>query len=280
MCKGLPGSGKTTWAKEQVDKHPGAYKRVSKDDLRAMLDNGTWSKDNERFIRTVRDRIVYEALQSGKSIIVDDTNFEEIHEEALSKIASAYDIKLEIKMFDTPLEECISRDAAREKPVGEQVIRDMHARHFKPETPEAPLYNPALPDCIIVDIDGTLAKMNGRSPYDYSKVSEDLPNTPIIGLVHTLAFSEIDNVIVFSGRPDSCRIETEKWLSEYDVVWHELYMRTTGDTRKDTIIKKELYETHIKDKFNVLWVIDDRNQVVEMWRSLGLTCLQVADGNF
>ena len=57
-------------------------------------------------------------------------------------------------------------------------------------------------------------------------------------------------------------------------------MRKTGDNRKDAIVKREIYETHIKDKYQVDYVLYDRNQVVEMWRSLGLTCLQVADGDF
>jgi hypothetical protein len=57
-------------------------------------------------------------------------------------------------------------------------------------------------------------------------------------------------------------------------------MRAEGDTRKDSIIKEEIYRAEIENKYNVLFVLDDRNQVVELWRRLGLTCLQVAEGNF
>ena len=74
LTKGLPGSGKSTWAKEMVSKNPNSYKRVNKDDLRAMLDNGKHSEDAEKFILNVRDSIILLALENGKHVIVDDTN--------------------------------------------------------------------------------------------------------------------------------------------------------------------------------------------------------------
>jgi predicted kinase len=63
ICKGLPGSGKSTWAKKLIDDHPGQYKRINKDDLRAMLDNGKFSKQNEDFVLEVRNQILLMALQ-------------------------------------------------------------------------------------------------------------------------------------------------------------------------------------------------------------------------
>ena len=57
-------------------------------------------------------------------------------------------------------------------------------------------------------------------------------------------------------------------------------MRKTGDNRKDCIVKRELFDAHIKDKYYIDFILDDRNQVVNMWRELGFTVMQVADGNF
>ena len=74
MLKGLPASGKSTWAKAKMAEHPGSCKRVNKDDLRAMLDLGKWSQDNEKFVLSVSRSIVDGALGHGKHVIVDDTN--------------------------------------------------------------------------------------------------------------------------------------------------------------------------------------------------------------
>lgn len=131
---------------------------------------------------------------------------------------------------------------------------------------------------VIVDIDGTIALMNGRTPYEYHRVNEDAPNAPIIELVRMLAGS---NAIIYcSGRESSCRKETLEWLEANNLPEGSLFMRSQGDLRKDSVIKKNIYEKYIQDRFNVKYVLEDRNQVVEMWRSLGLTVLQVAGGDF
>ncbi len=84
-----------------------------------------------------------------------------------------------------------------------------------------------------------------------------------------------------SGRPDSCRRDTWDWLYEnVRVPIADLLMRTTGDGRTDYVVKQELFDNRVRDRYDIRWVLDDRDQVVKMWRSLGLTCLQVAEGNF
>lgn len=138
---------------------------------------------------------------------------------------------------------------------------------------------------IIVDIDGTIATHPQRGHHEYQKVFTDLPVHPIIDLVMLLD-STVDCILFVSGRPDSCREDTlawiEKWLTFLSIdndVYH-LFMRKTGDFRSDDIVKKEIYDNEIKDTFCVRYVVDDRNRVVKMWRSIGLTVLQVADGDF
>jgi hypothetical protein len=88
-----------------------------------------------------------------------------------------------------------------------------------------------------------------------------------------------------SGREDSCRDDTVKWLKKYKIAppipsakW--LFMRRTGDYRPDFMIKEEIYHEHIELFYDVVACFDDRQQIVDMWRSLGLTCLQVAKGDF
>ena len=83
-----------------------------------------------------------------------------------------------------------------------------------------------------------------------------------------------------SGRDGECEDITREWLRANKVPYDYLYMREAGNNEKDYVIKKRIFDEHIRDRFNVLFVLDDRDRIVEMWRSLGLTCLQVAEGNF
>ena len=278
LTRGLPASGKSTWTKELLAKEPGRYKRISKDDLRDMLDNSKWSKHNEQFILAARDALILAALQSGYSIIVDDTGLHEKHEVRIRELVKGQAL-VEIKDFtDVPLETCIERDRKRANYVGEQVIRRMYRDFLQPK-PQVVVYDPTLPDAIISDLDGTLALMNGRNPYDASLCESDILNTPVADIVRMHDTGSC-RILLVSGRQECHRPQTERWLAKHDIPYNALWMRPTGDTRKDTLIKEEIYNEHIKGKYNIKAIFDDRDQVVNFWRQVGLTCLQVADGDF
>lgn len=137
-----------------------------------------------------------------------------------------------------------------------------------------------LPKAIIVDIDGTLAKMNGRGPFEWMRVGEDLVNEPIRHIVNLYQASG-HKVIIFSGRDSVCREVTENWLSDNFISYNSLFMRPKGNNEKDSIIKRRLFDENVNGKYDIQFVLDDRNQVVDMWRKdLGFTCLQVDYGNF
>lgn len=274
MMKGLPASGKTTKAMELVAQ---GYKRVNKDDLRAMVDSSKWSKENEKNIIECRDLLVIQYLDAGFNVVVDDTNLHPSHAEQLVEIADNCDADFEEIFIDVPVMECIERDSKRgDKSVGAKVIMGMYNQFLKPKPPE---YSDSKQNCFVFDIDGTLAKMKDRSPYDYSKVDTDIPNHSITMIARILKTSGLP-IIIVSGRPDSCAKETIEWLINNNIPFDNLAMRETGDNRSDAIIKREIYEELIEPDYNVIAVFDDRNQVVDMWRSLGLTCLQVNYGFF
>ena len=278
LTKGLPASGKTTWATLMVKDHPGQYKRINKDDLRSMLDVGKWSKANEKFVLQIRDRLILEGLTAGYSLIVDDTNLNPTHEEHVRQLVKGQAEVVIQDFTDVSVEECIRRDQKRPNYVGEQVIRQMYNRYLRVEPPKiAPI--PGLPEAIICDLDGTLALLNGRDPYDASTCINDDVN-PRIQYLLDLAASDGKCILLVSGRQDKWRDQTEAWLERHEILYDELWMRKTDDNRNDTIIKHEIWEAEIKGKYNVSFVLDDRNQVVDLWRSLGLTCLQVAEGDF
>lgn len=134
MTRGLPASGKSTWARaKQAEFRLGEVKRVNKDDLRAMLDAGKWSAENEKFVVTIRDNIVTAALSEGKHVIVDDTNLAPQHEARLRQLAREKDASFELVDFtNVPLDECIERDRKRSDSVGETVIRGMWEQFLRP----------------------------------------------------------------------------------------------------------------------------------------------------
>ena len=137
------------------------------------------------------------------------------------------------------------------------------------------------PRTIICDLDGTLAIHNGRGPFDYDKCDTDLVNEPVSDVVFAMIESGMaDQVIYLSGRPNSCREKSESWLYHACAARGPLMMRETGDYRNDAIVKEEIYRRDIEPRYNVILILDDRDRVVNMWRSLGLTCLQVEPGNF
>lgn len=132
---------------------------------------------------------------------------------------------------------------------------------------------------ILCDLDGTLALLTARGPYDTAKCELDELNEPIAHLLRTYAAAGIA-VVLISGREDRFRSHTKRWLTRHAVPFDALFMRPTRDFRKDALIKREIYDRDIEPKYDIIFVLDDRDQVVQMWRNLGLTCLQVDYGNF
>ena len=169
--------------------------------------------------------------------------------------------------------EYFGRDSKRDKRVGEKVIKQMYNQFLKPIPPKVE-YVDGLIDVVICDLDGTLSLLNGRNPYDASTCEEDGLNNVVYDLIKN------ENVIFVSGREDRFKLQTENFLNKYNVNYISLFMRKSNDFRKDSIIKQEIYDNLIKGRYNIKFVLDDRNQVVEMWRCNGLTCLQVAEGDF
>jgi len=279
FLQGLPGSGKTTFAKKFVEKNAD-WVRVSRDDLRNMRGK-YWLPKQEKMISKFESACIIDALSEEKNVVVDATNFNPKHLTNLKNIIKTEypGIEFETKFFDVSLEKCIKRDLERPNSVGEKVIRNFYKKYIEEDITIK--QDVSLPHAIICDLDGTLCMHNGRTPYEYDKCDTDLINNTI----HQLLVGRPDNTIIIfmSGREDSCKQKTIDWLflqGGFKSDYYELFMRKTDDFRKDFIIKKELFDQHIKDKYYVEFALDDRNQVVEMWRKLGLTCLQVAEGDF
>ncbi|GIF10635.1 AAA family ATPase [Actinoplanes teichomyceticus] len=293
ITRGLPASGKTTFARKL---QPGVV-RVNRDDLRRMLHGQRLFTQWAEAQVTHAQRAAVEALLRARAnVIVDDTNLRAKAVREWAELAARFGASFEVHDFtDVPLAECLRRDADRPEDdrVGEDAIRRMHERYLAGRNLPLPVpfvdpggpgvvyrADPALPEAVLVDIDGTVALMRGRSPYDWSRVGEDAPNPAVIAAVR--AMHAAGHAVVFcSGRDEVCRPETEAWLELFvEVPYEALFMRPAGDSRKDATVKREIFDREIRDRWRVVGVFDDRQQVVRMWRALGLTVFQVAEGDF
>jgi predicted kinase len=311
---GAPACGKSTWAKAEVARDPSNWVRINNDDIRAMTNGSVWSADYEKLIGETRNFLIREAFKRGKNVIIDNVNANKRHFEDACKIAK--EMNRDIQVFEKPfyceLEELLARDAKRvsKEQVGEAVVKkwfkELGGKQFSFYHPKSEIFtkrnytldapftpanqDESLPKAIISDLDGTLALFAGkRSPYDAANCDViDDPNPPVVETVK-LYHQNGYQILFCSGREDKYEPETRRFIEKHCLIQYsgtqhpidyKLFMRKTGDMRKDAIIKREIYQANIEGKFFVKLVLDDRNQVVALWRELGLPCFQVAAGNF
>lgn len=296
ITRGLPGSGKSTWAKAWVAEDPEKRARVNRDDLRQLLygRNAPLPWVLEEGITAAARPAIINLLKLDRSVVVDDMHLRMKYVREMEELAAECGVEFEVNetFLDVSLETCLERDHLRSirggRSVTEAVIEDLHHKFVKncerfiPRQVETYTYqiDHALPPAWLVDLDGTLAHMNGRGPFEWDRVGEDTADDAVIALLQSISAANIDDILILSGRDGSCREQTVQWLGAHVVPFHRLFMREAGDTRKDSIIKLEIFRELIAPHYAVQGSIDDRNQVVNMWRRIGLTCFQVAEGDF
>lgn len=296
VLRGIPSSGKSTWAKEfikeQNQKGDKSWLRLNRDSMRWMLNDYNFDQNAEKYISDMLDYMLLRALRKGYNIIVDNVNLRESYYKEISATAQKVgNVIVEEKFFDIPLKEAIERDSKRENPVGDIVIKSFwdryiksgHLRKFESEYIPKPEFKPIepnfeLPMAVICDLDGTLAIMGDRSPYDATECHlKDFVNDPVASIIKKLDNGYNGYKIIFvSGREEKYKEDTVKFIEDYCLIYgYDLHMRKTGDNRDDRVIKEEIYNEFIKDKYNVLGVFDDRMKVIRHWRKMGLFCFNV-----
>jgi predicted kinase len=293
ITRGLPASGKTTFARKL---QPGVV-RVNRDDIRRMLHGERlYTPWAEGQVTAVQRTTVEVLLRAGADVCVDDTNLRPRTVREWADLAAHLGATFEVHDFtDVPVDECVRRDADRPESerVGEEAIRVMHQRYLAGRTLPLPVPSlepgvpaaiyvppPGVPKIVLVDIDGTVALIGDRSPYDMRRVAQDQPHEAVIAAVRAMHAAG-HGIVYCTGRDESARVDTEAWLDRHvGVPYEALYMRALDDTRRDSVVKQDIFEREVRANFHVVGVFDDRMQVVRMWRELGLTVFQVAEGDF
>ena len=294
---GAPGSGKTTFARYFL-RTEANWMRLGRDDFRAMqfVPVGNLPNHEEHLISELTDAAIEALLYKRCNVLIDATHCRKRYiDHYIERFNHLADISF--KLFDVDAVTLAERCSKRFQSTGKLIPRGTLKKFIKelellkqefdfaprPKIAfEIPVVRPDanLPKAIICDLDGTLAIMCNRNPYDATHCDQDALNEPVAKVLNS--FFDIGyKILLVTGREERFRKPTLRFLEKNNIEYHELWMRKTKDTRKDAIIKREIFDAEIAGKYFIEFVLDDRNQVVEMWRKeLKLPCFQVNYGNF
>ncbi len=291
---GVSGAGKSTWAHNEWEKDPLNTVVVNRDSIRQALYGYTDMTVNsyydrpdfgklEKQVSKYEDVLINEALLENKRVIVDATHLSE----AYINRFKFWNVPTELIWFDVVLKEALIRNSSRIRVVPEDFIHKQYEKYLRLRNnfvfdyqPTKIELDPTLPPCYLVDIDGTLAHMNGkRGAFDWKAVGVDDVCLALQPTIQAIKADENVKVIIVSGRDGVCEVETKDWLYENHINYDEFYMRAKGDMRPDWQIKEEIWR-EIAKKYNILALFDDRLQVVRRARALGLKVFNVEYNNF
>ncbi len=302
LMSGISGSGKSTLARNLRKSVPNTI-IVSRDKLREQLfgldetENVNYYQQDKRELHRCEKLVtvteiaqIQSAVDEGYNVIVDDTNLKFATIQTFHK--HFYWCRMELLRTDTPLDVALVRDQQRVCTVGPEVIRKQHKnlntlqRH---STKVSELLvstggtfevvqDPQLPRAIVVDVDGTLALMGNRSPFNWKQVLLDVINAPVKEAV--MAMHRQDHqIIICTGRSSEAAEDTKKWLLLQEIPFSGFYIRQPSDSRPDFVVKQEMWHDIVKHHY-VTAMFDDRDQVVLHARRCGFTVFQVAEGRF
>jgi len=290
IVRGIPASGKSTFAARWVSEDPLNRARVNRDDLRfATFGKYDLPHELEGVITKLELALIQALLAAGKSVVIDNMNLRAKYLKPYLELAQRAGVRVLHKDFPVEYEEAVRRNAARDRQVPEQAMKRIFDSFIKKGSfPKFPVledlrspFEPYVadltkPTAYIFDIDGTLAHMVDRGPFEWAKVLSDSPNEPVIQmaqLLHGLGHK----IIITSGRDAVCREDTALWLSANGVTYEALYMRPEGSGDKDVAVKLAIFNESIRDNYNIRGVFDDRLQVARLWHDLGLPLFRVGD---
>lgn len=288
---GISGSGKSTTARRE---YPHA-EIIERDAIRrailteqGKIDDATniWSvwkfnRENEDEVTRLYNIRLAACAAAKRDIVCADTNLNPKYRAKLEVELEELGYEVELRFFPIDYIEACRRDEQRRDTVGREFIYKQYLQYMEASGRKKYVADVNKPRCVLVDLDGTLAHMNGkRGPFDWDKVDVDDVDEQVRFLLHMLnkqSGSMFTNIIIFSGRDGSCKAQTRRWLAENEIPYDAMFMRAAGDMRKDSIVKEEMFWEHIADTYNCVFVIDDRPQMIRLWHELGVKCFAVGN---
>lgn len=285
VLQGPPASGKSTWARETA-KAGTPYVIVSRDAIR-LARGDYWIPEQEDYISKLEEYAVISAIGRNLIPIIDATNLNPKTIKKWEDLASEYNCEIEYKKFYVPFKEALERDANRTLSVGKKVLKNFYTKYFYEKFVKEVGYDDRpiiesnqLPNCVIVDLDGTVALHQGRLPYDWDKIPTDKCDPRMKSIIEQFVSQSV-NIIFLTGRPESARKLTDDWLhTHFPSLTYTLFMRDNNDFRSGEVYKKMMWEAFISLNYNTLCVFEDSNKCVDMWRELGILTCQVANGDY
>lgn len=288
LTVGISGSGKTRWAEAFVAKNP-LFVNINRDDCRVYAHCGMdedaynsyrFSDSKEDIVTDICMIQVNHALSVGKGVVISDTNLNPAIRDFWKRVAEDKGVPYEEISFDLTLHECIRNNRRRHRTLPDKLLRDQYLRFRLYKGMPTYIPDETKPNAIICDLDGTLFHMTERKPFEFERVDEDYVDTTVLNILKD-HIARGYKILIFTGREDigTCREKTLAMLKEHGVEFAEFDMRPFKCHDSDVLVKERML-WKIADQYNIEFAIDDRDQVVGLWRSLGIKCLQVEYGDF
>ena len=293
---GISGSGKSTYSHELWETNPSNFVIINRDKIRELLFGYTESDiynyyqrndivKLEKKVTKYEDTLIYEALEENKTVILDATHLEKKYIER----HEYWNVPIELVWFDVDLDTAIERDSIRNRKVGKDIITKQYNKYinlkksfrdynFIPYNIKCDLN---LPPCVLYDIDGTIAQMHNRGPFEWNKVKEDYMIYQVVSTIDWLSDLDSKNrptVILCTGRDGIALNDTIEWLNNNEIYYDDIMIRNEKDMRPDWVVKEEMWK-NISKQYNIIAMYDDRLQVVRRARALGLKVFNVEYNN-
>jgi len=292
LTRGIPGSGKSTWARRWVMEDPENRVRVNRDDIREELYgkeyHGNQTPENENRVTSYEHNRIKAALSNGKSVVSDNMHLNPRFTRDFYKMAKEAGVPIRNKDFPISLDEALRRNAARDRVVPADVIRKIYSQnlgpngefhHFDGSYAVKPFVKPLVRrQGVIFDMDGTLTNVSHVRHFVRGKYRNfDMfhrssvfcpPNQEVVDM----AFDTHDKnlaVIIVTARSEPYREVTQKWLDERNIPYENIYMRPEGDQRQDAIVKAEILQDILVD-YDVVHCVDDNVNVKKVWAEAGI----------